>query len=221
MTAGTITEDWSDPAGFRAGCVMPLAQYFLGPGAEPATTLLGGIDRDPRVSPAPKRRIDATLLVSRDDTVLRRVAERVQLDLLRAGVTAIIQKVPPRTLAARRKDQRFDLMVDTFFPDGPPGDLAADRFHALLSIAAASGSIASSLTADEISSFVRAPEEQRRSLLVALERAVRIRAGIIPIAVRTPMIAVRTDLVHYTVTPFGRIDFADAFFAHPEAEHIE
>jgi ABC-type transport system substrate-binding protein len=190
-----------------------LAHRFLGAGSEPASTLFGDLKDDPPAASAPRARIDAHLTVAKDDRAAHRIAERVQLDLLRAGVTVTIDWVSASTIELRRKDKRYDLMLDSLYPDWPGGSLPADRFHALLSLVAATGALYSAISPEELTAFARASDPERRRLIAELEPQLRVRAGIVPIAVRLPAVAVRADLRDWAMLPFGRLDLSNAFFS--------
>jgi ABC-type oligopeptide transport system substrate-binding subunit len=191
-----------------------LARRLLGQGAEPASTLLGEDRKEEAPAQPPGRaRIDATLLVSKDDRVLHRIAERVQLDLLRAGVTVVIDRIPPNVLDARRRDRRYDLLLGVSYPAWPGGARPIDRFHALLSMIAWASPPSSAITSSEYAAFVRASDPDKAALLVDLERALRTRTGLVPIAARRPSLAVRTDLKSTQLRSFGRLDLSGAFFA--------
>lgn len=192
-----------------------LARRFLGAGAEPISTLFGELKERELSGDTPPLRTEATLIASKEDHAARRIAERVQLDLLRAGVTVVIEWVPPRTLDARRRDRRYDLMLDSMYPEWPGGPLAIDRFHELLSLTAPAGLPDSIISAEELGAFVRASEAERLATLGDLERTLRVRAGLIPIAAQVPVIAVRSDLHDFVLAPFGQLELADAFLAPP------
>lgn len=191
-----------------------LARRFLGNGAEPASTLFGELEPSPARDAAARERagLRAVMLVAQGDHEARRVADRLQLDLLHAGITVIIEKVPAGILEARRRDRRYDLMVDTVYADGQPGGAAIDRFHALLSIAAQRG-LPTALAADELSAFLRAGDDARKSELIALEREVRLRAGVVPIAARIPLIAVNKSLEDWSLSELGIIELSGAYFS--------
>jgi peptide/nickel transport system substrate-binding protein len=193
-----------------------LAHRFIGQGAEPATTLLGE-DREAEAVEAPpfEASIEPTMLVSKDDRVLYRIAERVQLDLLRAKVRVKIEWAPARTLEARRKDRRYDLLLDSAYPAWAGGNRPIDRFHAALSMTSWATSPAAAIIAEEYATFARASDVERESMLPELERAMRTRAGLIPIAALRPELAVRSDLKSFVLRPFGRLDLADAYFLAP------
>lgn len=189
-----------------------LARRFLGNGAEAASTLFGELESTAALAPGRERAgMRATLIVSQGDPEAKRVAERVQLDLLRAGITVIIEKVPIATLESRRKDRRYDLMIDTIYADGQPGGSSIDRLHALLSVAAMRG-VPTAIGETELSAFLRRSEEGRRGELTTLEKEIRLRAGIVPIAARAPVIGVQKTLLRWRQAPLGTIELADAYF---------
>jgi ABC-type transport system substrate-binding protein len=193
-----------------------LAKRFLGNGAEPVSNLFGEMEQAREGGLRERPGMRATLLVSQADSEAKRVAERVQLDLLRAGITVIIEKVPFSVIENRRRDRRYDLMVDTVYADGQPGGVSFDRLHALLSLAAMRGA-PNVLSEAELTSFLRRSEEGRRLELPALEKEIRLRAGIVPIAARAPVIGVQKTLLGWKLTPLGTIELADAYFSAEQA----
>lgn len=190
-----------------------LARRFIGNGAEPASTLFGELEPNPARDAAARERagLRATMLVAQGDHEARRVADRLQLDLLHAGITVIIEKVTAGDLEARRRDRRYALMVDTVYADGLPGGSPIDRLHALLSIAAQRG-LPNALSSDELAAFLRANDDTRKSELVTLERELRLRAGVVPIASRIPLVAVNKSLEDWSLSELGIIELSDAHF---------
>lgn len=197
-----------------------ISAQLLGPRAVPTATLLEPSEPGPHPSfpptSTPWRRTEATLLVSRDDLVSRRLAERVQLDLLRVGVSVVIERVPHPMIEARKKDRQYELLIDTIFADGPPSARPIDRLHALLSIAADFGMLGEIALDEEIISFTIADDPTRSEKLSALESHVRRRCGLIPIAARTPSVAIPKVLADLRVTPFGALDVSDTYISSSE-----
>ncbi len=187
-----------------------LAKRYLSQGARAAATLSGDaaggeqapLDRGPAVQ--------VSLLVSSERGPSRRFTERVQLDLLRAGVSAAIQLATEEELRSRRLSGDYALMIDLVLLERPPLGDAADHLHQLLSVAARHGLAAEAVPASELSAFARADEAGRRARLEALDRSVRASAALIPIATEPQPAWQSASLVRAVVAPGGALRLEDA-----------
>ncbi len=184
-----------------------LARRFLGADARPTRTLLDGVEPEPGPTTSPSASRSLSMLVSRDSRAGHRFAERVQFELLRAGITARLERVTPERLESRRRSQDFELLIDTLTTPIPESPYPADALHALWSFASAMGR-PDVIRAADVERFERAqvPEE----VVEALEPVFREALRIVPIARRTPSIARTDDLRGVTSRPSGAMDLADA-----------
>lgn len=184
-----------------------LAQRFLGEDAKPTRTLLDGVRPSGGSPTAPTASRSLSMIVSRDSRAGHRFAERVQLELLRAGITARLERVSPERLESRRRSRDFELMIDTLATSIPQSPYPADALHALWSFASAMGR-PEVIRAADVERFENAkvPEE----VVEALEATFRDELRLVPIARRTPSIATTETLEGMTTRPSGAMDLADA-----------
>ncbi len=184
-----------------------LVRRFLGDDAAATQSLLDGVAVEARDPTAPTASRSLSMLVSRDGRAGHRFAERVQLDLLRAGITVRIERVSPERLEARRRGQDFELLIDTLAPVVPQSPRPADDLHALWSVAAMFAQPQLVLAAD-VERFERS--SRPAEVVAELEARFRRSLGLVPIARRTPSVA-RTDTLHaVTSRPSGAMDLSDA-----------
>lgn len=191
-----------------------LARRYLDQNATATETFLG-IAEHPLPGGSPGRSRSATLLVAKEARAGQRFAERVQLDLHRAGVTAVIDRVSSETLERRRRSRDYELMLDVVLPDGPGGTDPVDRLHGLLSIGASYGR-ADFVSAETLERFFSGDRKLQERLLPEIEQTLRAE-GVLPIAARPPAVSVLADLRRLDVRPAGALDLADVFlYGEPE-----
>ncbi len=190
-----------------------LASRYLDGEATPAFTFLEG-KAPPEGPEPPPAGIEARLLVAKEARAGHRFAERVQLDLHRAGVIVTIERRSTEELERARMSGDYELMIDVTLPDAPRTSRPIDRLHGLLSIGASYGRPGFA-DPELLRRFFAAKEEQREAVLRQIDRALRTSVGLVPLASRTPSIAVREDLMGVAITPSGAIDLADVFLREP------
>lgn len=191
-----------------------LARRYLDQEASAADTFLG-IDGPPLGGASPGRSRSATLLVAKEARAGQRFAERVQLDLHRAGVTAVIDRVSSDVLERRRRSRDYELMIDVVLPDAPGGTDPVDQLHGLLSIGASYGRT-DFVSAETLKRFVRGSRKMQKRLLPEIERMLRA-GGVLPIAIRAPAVSVLADLRRLQVGPAGVLELADVHvYEEPE-----
>ncbi|MBK6684106.1 MAG: hypothetical protein IPG45_06495 [Deltaproteobacteria bacterium] len=176
---------------------------FFGEGTK-ATSRLDGVaeDRPPETSPPIPPGAQLTLRVPKDAPVPLRFLERLQLDLLRRGITVTLQR-----------------------EDGPPGGLLLDwepcwagpeadpidRLSSLLSVSRRHGR-EPPFTKEVLTNFLGATKNQQQILLESMERDLRRNTGLIPIAVRRAAVGIRADLLGVESGSQASLHFADAHF---------
>ncbi|MEQ8274498.1 MAG: ABC transporter substrate-binding protein [Deltaproteobacteria bacterium] len=184
-----------------------LVRRFLGDDAQATQALLDGVKVEATEPKAPTASRSLALLVSRDGRAGHRFAERVQLDLLRAGITVRIERVSPERLEARRRGQDFELLIDTLAPVVPASPRPVDDLHALWSIASMFAQ-PQLVRAADVERFERSGRPAE--VVAALEASFRRSLGLVPIARRAPSVA-STDTLHgVTSRPSGAMDLSDA-----------
>ncbi len=185
-----------------------LAQRYLGAGARPVRALAVKDLANPSDSGQAKREpLTAKLLISKDARELPGFAMTVQTKLIRAGVQATIEKRSAQYIAERRRTGDYELLIDSILPD-EVSNAPIDQLHALMSIAAAYG------RADAISdtALSRAADPSFDHKAIAeLERSLRERLMLIPIADRPPSIAVRDDLRRAMPSTSGSLELQGAY----------
>jgi MarR-like DNA-binding transcriptional regulator SgrR of sgrS sRNA len=188
-----------------------LAQRFLAGDARAARSLLGepGAPSPPLV--AGSGRVRMTLLCSPERGVDARFAERVQLDLLKAGVTAVIERVGAEALQRARASGDFDLLLDTLVLEGQPKGDAADRLHTLWSVAAHFGRAKELLEPGELAAFGASSEAARARALGPIEARFERAAGLLAIAARAPTSLVRRSLAGVRADRSGALVLEDAY----------
>lgn len=185
-------------------------RYFAGAGRV-ATTLFGGGDPRPAPAPTVAATVDASLLVAPERAPGLRFAERVQLDLLRAGVRTTIERVTPEQLDERRTRGDYELLLDTTLLDPAPVRDAADRLHRLLAVASVWSDPSEVLSSAELLAFGRLDEPARRARADALEQAYRQHHGLVPVAVRPRTVWVRREVQDVTLDATGIVRLEQAF----------
>ncbi len=189
-----------------------LASRYLSGDARPAHSLLGGAEaeRAPPPATAPVASHAAVLWVAADRAPGLRFAERVQLDLLRAGVRARIERVAPEAIAEARVRGDHELLLDLLpLPAAPVGD-AVDQLHRLLAIASRLGAPSEAVSAEALVAFAADDEAGRLRRLAALEAGLRARAHVVPIAVRAEPVWIGEELQGATIGPDGALHLEDA-----------
>lgn len=176
---------------------------FFGEGAKATTRLDGVVElRPPATAPPIPPGAQLILRVPKDAAVPLRFLERLQLDLLRRGITVTLQR-----------------------EDGPPGGLLldwepcwagpeADPIDRLSSLVAMSRRHGQELpfTKAALAIFFGASKDDQRSMVERLEGELRRNAGLIPIAVRRSAVGIRGDLLGVESSSQAALHFADAHF---------
>jgi ABC-type transport system substrate-binding protein len=183
-----------------------LLERYLGKDAKEASTFLG-IRAEALGSGTAEAR--ATMLVSKEARAGQRFAERVQLDLHRAGITTVIERVAPEDLERRRRSRDYELMLDVALPDLPADPLPIDRFHGLLSIASSYGR-PDFIDAADTERFVTADRAAQDALLPSIETLLRARVGLLPIAARTLDVSVQPTIDGVEIDATGALELDDA-----------
>ncbi len=156
----------------------------LGPEATEARTL-GRVEAAPR--PATMPRQAATLFVSRESPLPLRLLERIEYDLIRAGLAVTIVKLAPDAHRAAQVEGRYELLLDVLQPEpGRPGLLA--------------------LATDAGLSDLPANAELGR-----LEAEIQDRAAWVVLAQRPLPSRLVGPLVDVTVEPTGVFDFSNTW----------
>ncbi|MBK8012538.1 MAG: hypothetical protein IPK13_14395 [Deltaproteobacteria bacterium] len=150
-----------------------------------------------------------TLLVPKDARFGQRLAERVQLDLIRAGISAKITRISREEATQRRRQRNYDFLLDTLYSAAPSEAPMAIRFHGLWQVAVAQG-CPDAIDDASLRAFDEATEAQRAVLVGALDERIREACRIIPIATSPPGIFIRSDVSPISVDGGGRIAFANA-----------
>lgn len=176
-----------------------LASRFLGADAVPTDRLLDFNGPKTKTDPPKAANRSAALLVSKSSRASHRLADRIQLDLLRAGISVRIERIAASRLEARKRAGDYDLLLDTLTSGAPATKHPADRLHALLSIAA------SIYRLDAID-----PTTLSLDRLDEAEAAVRTSLGIVPIARRRAAVAPAPDFDDTQIDPAGALRLADA-----------
>ncbi|MCC7383663.1 MAG: hypothetical protein IT384_17615 [Deltaproteobacteria bacterium] len=151
-----------------------------------------GLDPEAGLPPlrsSARARVTATLLLADQSGPERRFAERLQLDLLRAGVTATLKLLDDRELRRRQRSGDFDLLLGRFFLEGEVRDDALHHLHGLLAFAASLGRGATAVSAEELARFgapTPAQEEELRRLVLSIDRRLRDDALVVPLVHQLP-----------------------------------
>ncbi|MFO0724612.1 MAG: ABC transporter substrate-binding protein [Myxococcota bacterium] len=193
-----------------------LAKRYLSGEAVPVRTLTG-LDDAPELTLPPRRpeELRATLLVPDRLTGERRFAERIQLDLLRAGITVVLETLSPAAIAERRKSGDFELMLDRALLEGGPRADSAQELEALLSMAGSLGILPEVVGRDELARIETADEPERRRRVAVLDRRLRDEAWIVPLVERTPLAIAWNTLIGAQRLPSGAVRLDDAYPARP------
>jgi len=191
-----------------------LAKRYLAGEARPTETVRGSSD-DPQLTfpnGPPTGGIRAILLIPERLAPDRRFAERVQLDLLRAGVTATIETVKDETLATARRSADVELALDCFVFEGDIADDAAHGLFAVMALAAATGG-EGVVSEQDLAAFAGEDEPARQRRVAGLDRRLRDEAWIVPIAERSPRARIGTGLAGAVMSPTGAVHLEDAWSA--------
>jgi len=154
------------------------------------------------------------LVVSRKDRTSWQFAQRLQLDLLRSGISATLRRVDGDTLKARQKAPGEGIVLASLLPDAPQTEAPSDALHTLLSIAAAHGE-ANLLSPQDLLHFFGASAEDRATQLPALEARVRGALGLVVIAVRAPGLMLQTPAHGIVIDARGALRLEDTFVEGP------
>jgi MarR-like DNA-binding transcriptional regulator SgrR of sgrS sRNA len=189
-----------------------LAKRYLSGDASPTATLRGA-DDDPQLTLPPKSGgARATLAMPARLARDRRFAERIQLDLLQAGVTATLETVDDRTLARARRSADVELALDGLLFEGSPHTDATQALFVLMATASATG-CEHVLSEPELAAFAAEDEPARLRRVAALDRRLRDEAWLVPIAERAPRARPGSGLIDTRVTPSGAVALDDAWSA--------
>jgi MarR-like DNA-binding transcriptional regulator SgrR of sgrS sRNA len=142
----------------------------------------------------------------------RRFAERIQLDLLQAGVTATLETVDDRTLARARRSADVELALDGLLFEGSPHTDATQALFVLMATASATG-CEHVLSEPELAAFAAEDEPARLRRVAALDRRLRDEAWLVPIAERAPRARPGSGLMDTRVAPSGALALDDAWSA--------
>ncbi|MCB9655836.1 MAG: hypothetical protein H6729_17050 [Deltaproteobacteria bacterium] len=154
------------------------------------------------------------LLVPKDARFGQRLAERVQLDLVRAGISAKITRISRDEARARRRQRNFDLLLDTDYSTSSSEAPMVIRFHGLLQLAVSHG-CPDAVDDASIRAFDQATEAQRAVLVGEIDQRIRETCRMIAIATSSPGIFIRSDVTPTTVDGGGRIAFENVTTAGP------
>ncbi|MBI2376389.1 MAG: hypothetical protein HYV07_20510 [Deltaproteobacteria bacterium] len=154
-------------------------------GGRPVSTLLLALESQG----AGRLELPATRLLFTDDRGrIRELVDRVQLDLVRAGIPATATMIDPEALDARRRERAPSLILDVMaLRKGPP----LERLRAIAARYGAMGSFDASRPIAE------------------LERALRVVGGLVPIAMRSTGTEVSGELEGFEVDDSGAPRFED------------
>ena len=187
-----------------------LSQRFLRGDRQPAVSLLGDEARRSRQPSTSPPRVRARLLVAPERPPGLRFAERVQLDLHRAGVSVFIEQVRGAELDALRRSGDFELILDAApLAPMPVGD-ATDRLHRLAAMAAWWGA-ATKLTAEHLRDLSTGGDRHRLRRIDAVERTLRRQIGVIPIAVQRAAVWTKGPIAGDTTTSDSGIALQAAY----------
>lgn len=191
-----------------------LVRRFMDAAAQPTRRLLPGLPAPPTPEIEASFSAPVDLVVSQTDRLGWQFAKRLQLDLLRGGLSATLRRVDAEDLTRRFVDPGGALVLAAVLPDAPQTDRPEDGLQALLSIAAASGA-PRVVSEAELSVFFAADEGERARLLDELEARVRARLGLVPIALRPPGLSLRANVDGLRLDAQGALHFEDATRAEP------
>lgn len=190
-----------------------LVRKFMDARAQPTQRLLPGLGDLTKSAdaPAPRHSMAVKLLVCQTDRLGWPFAKRVQLDLLRVGITATLERVDGPTLDARLRAPGLDIVLAGLLEDAPSTATHADALHRLLSIASAVGS-PDAVPAEELGVFLAADPQTQLLLLPEIEARLRERLGIVPIAIRAPGLMVQVPFQGWYVDSRGALMLEDSRF---------
>lgn len=192
-----------------------LVRRFMDGEAQPTSRLLGS---GPATNAPPDGRglqaLSARLVVSQSDRPSWPFAQRVQLDLLRVGVSVTLERVDGDELQAKLQSPGADIVLGALLSDAPHTDDPIDGLHALLSMSASLGA-PDTITEAELRAFLLADTASRQARLPQLEQALRDRLGLVVIAVRAPGLMVKDDLSGWSIDSRGAVRLDEA--QRPEA----
>lgn len=141
-----------------------------------------------------------TLRVEKDTPVPLRFLERLQLDLLRRGLTVTLAREPGD---ARALGLEWEIVWAG--PDADP----IDRLSQLVAVARRHGRPLP-LSPEQAATFISATRDARATQVEALEQALRRSAGLVPIAARRIAVGLRPDLLGVRTPLQDALHFPDA-----------
>ena len=173
-----------------------LSRRFFPGNSKPVTNLLHQAVVSARTPRRQQQGPAKTLLLATESAPSLRFAERVQFDLLRAGVSVKIERLPSDHIAKRKQSGAYDFILEsiTLMPTTLQDEVSV--FHKLIEFAARLAVLESVITPKQMSAFSLAPTDVRLKLLSEIDNKIRESAGIIPIAERDARIWVSKRL-HY------------------------
>ncbi len=188
-----------------------LAKRYLSGEASPTATIRGE-DDDPQLTlPSPRSGgLRVTLAIPARLAPDRRFAERVQLDLLRAGVTATIETVDDAALTRARAAGEGELSLDCFVFEGGAARDPTQALFALMALASASGA-EHVISERELSAFAAEDLPARARRVSALDRRLRDEAWIVPIAQRLPRARIGSGLIDASTSATGAVRLEEAW----------
>ncbi len=187
-----------------------LARRYLRGDRTAAATLLGDPITSSRAPPAAPSRLRVELLVASDRPPGLRFAERLQLDLHRAGISAVIEQVDAPELDRRRRSGDYELILDTVPLEAAPVRDPTDSAHRLAALAATWGA-PTVVGPSELAAMTTGRGSQRRRSIRRMEREVRRRTGLIPIAVVRSPVWQKAALTGVRLSGDGGLGLANAF----------
>lgn len=187
-----------------------LVRRFMDSSAQPSSTLvpLASPPAAQTASGHHPRSVD--LVVSRKDRASWQFAQRLQLNLLRSGISATLRRVDGDTLKARLKSPGEGIILASLLPDAPQTEAPSDALHTLLSIAAAQDQ-ANLLSPQDLLRFFTASPEGRADQLPVLEARIRDALGLVVIALRAPGLMLQTPARGIVIDGRGALRLEDAF----------
>jgi MarR-like DNA-binding transcriptional regulator SgrR of sgrS sRNA len=158
----------------------------------------------------------ATLSYLEEEGPGRRLIERLQLDLLRLGVSARLDPLDLAAFESRRKSRDFDLLVEPVTLEGSEAEVSVHEFHRILALAAHFGVSSRVLAPGDLSRFATSDGATRAQHLVQAERELLKSARIVPLVRRDLEIRVTPDLEGVHMRSFGFPELGGALVTPPE-----
>lgn len=183
-------------------------------------------------TPAPSVRLGAECVLARDRRLAaprtatlsyleeegpgRRMIERLQLDLLRLGVSARLDPLDLARFTEKQRSRSFDLLVEPITLEGSIAPLEVHELHRLLALAAHYGVLPRVLAAADLARFASSPPHLRAEQLEATERELLRAARIVPLVRRELETRVSRELEGLRMRSFGVPDLGSTLASPPE-----